>query len=266
MYRARQNFSDIIRKFLNHNNDQILRIFLTKIFYYLRRSQNELCFGFFFETLHETSLGDEIIFYKKLCEWRFYVDDLAQIYDEIFNKLLRLYLSLEKPSYDVGLALCSASLVVKFEVVYQIFEDIGIVEIHKMIKNWRTGDLPKIIVESALAVLFPEGSLIHELNLKDNMVFSQEFKNIVKEKSKVIRYDSNLWNCCISLESHENSPSTSLRSGIDDEILINLKSNHPTDIAYGLYNLRKAIEANTQFEVEQNLVNSIMNLVSHDDR
>lgn len=266
---TRQNFADIVQYLLDKNDDQSLIFFLTKLFYFLRRNQNESHFDFFFEALRLNSKNGDSLLYKKLCEWQFYVDELLQIYSKTFTALLHRFLADNVPLDCVKDAIYSGGSVLQFKSIYQIFEGTIFSDIPKILHIWDDNKIPSSVLESALAVSFPDPILLDNfVRFDDFVVYSEDFNDILNEKSKNMHFDKILWSRVIKLNLNDND-SASISSNPDiKEILVNLQSQEPTDVAFGLFNIRKLVEKDTKFEFEpeKQLIDSIVSLVSHNDR
>ena len=264
-----KNFSDIAENLFKAGNEQELRTFLTKLFYFLRRKQNEDHFGFFFEPWLTKKSEIEYEFYEKLCNWNFYFDEIEPFYFDIVKKNLNLYLKQGSSSTKLISSLTAGMSLLSFMRLYQVFDEYDNSDFFKILSLWKEGNVPINILQSLIAAAFPETTILKMLNLNnEKMVPHKDFIEIIKRKTKITSFDNEIWKKFIDLEflscDHEQNPLKSDLSLISE----NINSDSSVNIAYGLYTLRKTLESSDspKFTLNHDLMESIVNLVFHDDR
>lgn len=263
---TKQNFADIFHYFLRGNDEQSLQILVTKTFYFLRRNQLENLLDFFFEPLHLNSTDSDAHLYGKLCVWKFYIEELSQFYSDNFKKFVLRYLSTDSPSIYLLEAISNGGHVLQFNAIYNIFKAMEILNIDRILSIWNQEKIPISVYEAALAASFPDSIFLHYLSKFENILISEELKKVLRDKSLLVNYDKLKWEKFIDFELIEPFPFSHQKSQDNEKIFIDIQSKTPADIAYELFNIRKSIEDNPKFEVNKRFIDSIVSLVSHDER
>lgn len=270
MLHSKASFSEIIERFLRKDEDQNLQIFIAKVFYLLRGNQNEDFFDFFFDYLLSSSEEMYLLMLLKLCSWKFYKEELSEIYSRQFKQILVMFLSIQSPSKLMTETLRSASCIVTFDSLYKALLELDCVQIIAFLSLWINSIIPNNCIESSIMASFPKNDIIKFLEDKcENMVLSDKFKAFLKEKSESENFDVNIWKSFIDTEDGQfGSKLVSATSTQPDyeEIRAYIQSDSPTDIAFGMYCLRQMIAENSKLKIEPKFLNSIISCLFHDER
>lgn len=269
---AKRNFSDIIERFLRNDDEQSLQILITKIFYFLRRNQNEGLFDFFFDALFSSSEEMGLLMFKKLFSWKFYVEELSESYTRQFKRILNTFLNTKLPPKIMLETLVSSSSIISSSALVLILSDLKCEQIKRFLSLWTDTEIPEHCIESSIIASFPEKDVIIFLMDKcEKISLSKKCKEILKEKSQSSKYDSTVWKQFFHNEDyvldlklktetdHVNLPSY-------EEIYTNIESGTPTDIAFGMHCLRLKITQNPNMKIDSKLLNVVISCLFHEER
>jgi hypothetical protein len=266
---SKSNFSDLVERFLRNDEEQSLQIFMTKFFYFLRRSQNEDCFDFFFDSLFSSSEEMGLLMFNKLSSWKFYVEELRESYFRQFKRILNIFLITQSPSKLMVETLMTSSCIITFDFLYKALSDLNCEQTKSFLSLWIISEIPSHCIESSIAASFPEKSIILFLIDKcEKITLSENCKTILKKKSKSTKFDTTVWNTFIDTDTGYvlTSKSASLNRPSYEEIHSNIESGAPTDIAFGMYCLRQRIAENLSTKIDAKLLNSVISCLFHEER
>ena len=208
--------------------------------------------------------------FQKLCSWKFYIEELSEIYSRQFKRLLSIFLIVQSPPKLMAETLRSASCIITFDSLYTALLELDCVKIKAFLSLWINSKIPNNCIESSIMASFPENDIINFLTDKcEKMTLSENCKIILKEKSECAKFDTNIWKSFIDTESDQfDSKLKSASSNKPDyeEILANIESNSPTDIAFGMYCLRQRISENSNSKIDLKLLNSVISCLFHEER
>lgn len=264
------NFSEIIERFLINEEEQNLQIFVSKIFYFIRRNQNEYIFDFFLYPLIDSSGENDLLILKKLCDWKFYVDELSEVYLKHFKRMIFNYFIIQSPSNLMIETLKSVAGIVEFDSLYMILSELATAKIEKFLSLWTKSEIPKNCFESAIAASFPESDILLFLSdICENITLSEKLQSILVEKSEETEYDVSLWKKIIKSDKFKSNLESEFEHSarVDyEKIILNIESDSPTDIAFGMYSLRQSLDEKSSSEIDLKLLNSVISCLFHDDR
>jgi hypothetical protein len=257
---------------LCNGQDQNLQFFVTKIFYLLRRTHNEADFDFYFEHLMLKPDEVDCRVLKKLCDWDFYVEELSEVYFRQFKRIILHYFTVGSSSNIIIETLKSASVHVKFEYLSKLLLELGNPKIKSFLSLWTDAAIPINSIESALAASFPENDIIISFSdICEKIVPSESLKNALNEKSKGTKYDLKIWKNFVQFEDYQSDSDLNnnyISSGKNDisVILVDINSEIPANIAFGLYSLRKTYAENSSAKIDSQLLNSVISCLFHEER
>lgn len=243
---------------------------MTKLFYFLRRNRIENQFGFFLEPIISSSNESDIFIFEKLCSIHFYVDELAEFYSGYLKHYITTYLTSKLPSASLTHCLRSGVNAINFISILEIFKDFDELDLKKILNIWLTeGSIPpQHLIESILFLTFPSYNVLEWTEkYYHHFTFSHEFIIKLQEKASNIEFDRFIWSKVADFNdvSDQIYPSNVVKKESKD-ILANLKSNVPTDIAFGLFEIRKLVQSDPNFIIHVDLINSLIECLFHEDR
>ena len=242
---------------------------MTKLFYFMRRSRVEGHFGFFLEPILSLSDQSDISIFEKLCSCTFYIDELSEFYSKYLKHYIIVYSTSHYPSFELKKCIKSGFNVINFSSALELFETLDDLSVAKILDIWLIeGNIPpQHVFESALAYSFPSTIFLdaaekHGLRFK----FSSELSNMLQEKvASNLFFNSERWSKIVGLVSLDE-PSGNIVESAPKDIIVNLMSNLPTDKAYGLFEIRKLVQSDTNFVLNINLIQSSIDCLFNDDR
>lgn len=247
---------------------------MTKLFYFMRRSRIENQFGFFLEPIISSSNENEsdIYIFEKLCSFHFYFDQLAEFYSGYLKHYITTYLNSKCPSASLNNCLRSGVNAVNFISMLEIFKvlDLDELNLKKLLSIWLTGEItpPQHLIESIILLSFPS---IDVLKMTEKyyhrFTFSPEFRMCLQDKASKIDFDRFIWSKVADFNDFSDFlSSSSIVEPESKDILVDLKSNVPTDIAFGLFEIRKLVQCDPNFIVRVDMINPLIDCLFHEDR
>ena len=266
------NFAWIIIKFSEDVDQQIFFTFMTKLFYFMRRSHIETHFGFFLEPILSVADESDVSIFEKLCSCNFYIDELYEFYSKYLKYYITVYLTNGHSSSELIKCIKSAFNTINFSANLKIFADFNESDLENILNIWCSeGNVPpQHVVESALIVSFPSSSLLDIVDKNAlQFKFNSEFSDILKEKAAAnIDFNRDRWS---SIADCLGSGSASELSGEvvkleSKDIIANLSSDAPTDIAFGLFEIRKQVQSDPKSVLSDKLLYLLFDCLFHEDR
>lgn len=243
---------------------------MTKIFYFLRRNQNEGMFDFFFDTLIDSPNDLDLLMFNKLCKWKFYPEELCEIYFRQFKKNLNNYLNIQSSSGIIIETLKLACSYIAFESLLSLFSEIGNQNIIKFMSLWANSEIPRHCVESAIVASFPGNDILLFLTGElEKFTFSEKFKTALKQRSETVTFETHDWKKFINTDNLEFDAKSKIIASSSmsiEEIRKNIASENPTDIAFGMHSIRQMINANPNSIIGLEILNPLINCLFYDER
>lgn len=235
----------------------------------MRRSRIENQFGFFLEPIFSSSNENDIFIFEKLCSINFYIDELAEFYSVYLKHYITAYLASQSPSSSLEHCLKSGVKVVNLISILEIFKDLDELNLKKILMIWLNGGSipPQHLIESILLLTFPSINVLEMVEVFfHHFTFSPEFVIILREKSSKTVFNECIWSKVTDLNDVNNRSSLSIAGPDSTDILANLKSNIPTDIAFGLFEIRNFLQNDPHFLISTDLINSLIDCLFYEDR
>lgn len=257
MDHSRQNFVDIIEFMFNEGKDQNLKIFITKIFYFLRRNQDLDQFVFIFEALGSRPGEIDLILFDKLCSWNFYPEELREsFYLNYFDTLAYRYLESDSDSENLKTAIRSGAIVIKSRGLCSFLEKNCSKNVTVFLNLWKNEKDAPIFIKTLLTpitdnALFESDKNIESFTIK-NLLYAEKCSNQNESPCEILEFQK------ATPKTLEYEPSEL------DEIMTNLSSTNSTDMAYGLHLLRKRPQSN--YCAKNELLEAVMSCLLSDDR
>lgn len=243
---------------------------MTKLFYFLRRTQSEDQFDFLFEEWITNQSGIDLKIFQKLYDWKFYFEELSSLYYKLLKRFIVQYVSIKNSSKSIIKSIQNGTLILKYNSLCKLFDDIGILNIEALFFNSNHGEINQNILEAALTVSFPDLIFLNRLKTKaKELTFSEEFMINIQQKMNESELSENLWHEIIILKQSASSISYACSSVKEKEnLLIEITDDNASDVAYCLYNIQKKAEKdfNEDFGANLKLLNWIISCLFHVDR
>ena len=243
---------------------------MTKLFYFLRRTQSEDQFDFLFEEWITNPSGIDLKLFQKLCDWKFYFEELSILYYKLLKRFIFQYLSIKNSSKSIIKLIQSGTLILKYNLLCKLFDEIGILNIEALFFESNHEEINQNILEAALTVSFPNLIFLNKLKTRvKKLTFSDEFMINIQKKIKESKFGEDLWYKSFILKQPASNVSYECSSINDIEnLLIEITDNNASDVAYSLYNILKKAEKNftEDFGANLKLLNWIISCLFHVDR
>jgi hypothetical protein len=271
LFCSKFNFSDLVERFLRNDEEQSLQIFMTNFFYFLRRSQNEDYFDFFFDSLFASSEEMGLLTFNRLSSWKFYVEELSESYFRQFKRILHIFLITQTPTKLMVETLMTSSCIITFDFLYKALLDLNCDQTKSFLSLWISSEIPSHCIESSIAASFPKNDIILYLMDKcEKITLSENCKAVLKKISESAKFDTTVWKIFIDIGTGTGYDSTSKSASLNrpsyEEIYSNIESGAPTDIAFGMYCLRQRIAENSSTKVDAKLLHSVIYCLFHEER
>lgn len=207
------------------------------------------------------------VYYRNLCSWEFYTEDLSEFYTKYLNIFIKNYFFSDSDSLSVKDCVISGILLYDFKRLICILSSCPSDQLLEIIKLWPNSSVPMKIAESCIYCSFPK-----DLVLKESAKFinfdslSSEFKEMLTIKAESSEFDSSIWDSFFRKFGSEklNFDVESIESVSEfSDIIDNLKSNEVAEIAYGLHILKNNPKL---IEKDFNVIEPLFNSLLHEDR
>lgn len=236
----------------------------------MRRSHIETHFGFFLEPILSVADESDVSIFEKLCSCNFYIDELYEFYSTYLKHYIMVYLTNAHSSSELIKCIKSGFNTVNFNANLKIFTDFNESDLEKILNIWCSeGNIPpQHVVESALIVSFPSTSLLDIVDknaLQFN--FNSEFRDILKEKTADnIDFNRDRWSRIANWLGSASEPSDDVIKLESKDFITNLSSDAPTDIAFGLFEIRKQVQSDPKYVLSDKVLHLLFDCLFHEDR